>query len=45
MVAYADTPGALHGLAALSLQAHLDKLIAEGEVRRSGDRFAPGAAA
>lgn len=45
VVAYADTPAALHGLAALSLQAHLDKLIAEGEVRRSGDRFAPGVVA
>jgi len=35
--AYADTPKYLWPIAALSLQAHLDKLVAEGRVTSSGE--------
>jgi glyoxylase-like metal-dependent hydrolase (beta-lactamase superfamily II) len=35
--AYADTPTYLWPIAALSLQAHLDKLVAEGRVTPSGE--------
>jgi glyoxylase-like metal-dependent hydrolase (beta-lactamase superfamily II) len=37
--AYDDVPTALHRMAALSLQAHLEKLIEDGEVRRSSERY------
>ncbi|MCS6901099.1 MAG: MBL fold metallo-hydrolase [Myxococcales bacterium] len=40
--AYEDTPTTLYGIAALSLQAHLDKLVAEGRVVRAGDRYTAG---
>jgi ribonuclease/clavin/mitogillin len=35
--AYSDTPVHLFPIAALSLQAHLDKLVAEGRVTRQGE--------
>ncbi|HQY61611.1 MAG TPA: MBL fold metallo-hydrolase, partial [Polyangiaceae bacterium] len=38
-VAYGDTPAALHPIAKLSLEAHLEKLVAEGHVKRDGDVF------
>ncbi len=38
-VAYDDTPTALHPIAKLSLEAHLEKLVAEGLVTRQGERF------
>ncbi len=38
-LAYDDTPAALHPIAKLSLEAHLEKLVAEGHVTRDGDRF------
>lgn len=37
--AYADTPPALHGIARLSLRAHLEKLENEGRVRQEAGRF------
>jgi glyoxylase-like metal-dependent hydrolase (beta-lactamase superfamily II) len=37
--AYDDVPRALHDMAARSLQAHLDKLVEDGEIRRSGARY------
>lgn len=37
---YTDVPENLHQLAAESVLAHLEKLEAEGRVRRVGDRFA-----
>jgi glyoxylase-like metal-dependent hydrolase (beta-lactamase superfamily II)/8-oxo-dGTP pyrophosphatase MutT (NUDIX family) len=37
---YADTPGADPGLAAKTLEAHLEKLEEEGRVRREGSRVA-----
>ena len=40
--AYDDTPAVLHGIASLSLQAHLEKLVAEGKVTRADERFLPG---
>ncbi len=36
---YADAPPRLHSVAARSLQAHLDKLVAEGRVTQAGDRY------
>jgi len=36
---YRDTPGAAAALAARTLEAHLEKLEAEGKVRRDGDRI------
>lgn len=36
---YTDVPEALHKLAALSVQAHLDKLIIEARVRGEGEGF------
>ncbi|MGH7680778.1 MAG: MBL fold metallo-hydrolase [Candidatus Eiseniibacteriota bacterium] len=36
---YADTPDAAPEIAARTLRAHLDKLIAEGRVRESGGRW------
>jgi ribonuclease/clavin/mitogillin len=38
-IAYADTPPAVWPLAALSLEAHLVKLVEDGEVAREGDAF------
>lgn len=38
-VAYGDTPAALHPIAKLSLEAHLEKLVGDGLVTREGDRF------
>ena len=37
---YDDVPARVHPVAARSLRAHLDKLLAEGRVRAQGDRFA-----
>ncbi|MFL6605851.1 MAG: MBL fold metallo-hydrolase [Steroidobacteraceae bacterium] len=37
--AYDDVPKVLHEMAALSLRAHLDKLVEDGEVRCSGERY------
>ncbi|MBI1762227.1 MAG: MBL fold metallo-hydrolase [Acidobacteria bacterium] len=37
---YTDTPPALHQLAELSVQAHLEKLAAEGRVSQTGAQFA-----
>src|SRR5262249_52280671 len=34
---YADVPAFLHGAAAMSVTAHLRKLVAEGRVRQDGD--------
>jgi glyoxylase-like metal-dependent hydrolase (beta-lactamase superfamily II) len=39
--AYDDVPQALHEMAALSLRAHLDKLVEDGEIRCSGGRYHP----
>jgi hypothetical protein len=36
---YADVTPALHGMAALTVQAHLDKLVAEGRVVAEGGTF------
>ena len=36
---YADVPAFLHGMAGLTVRAHLDKLVADGRVRRDGERF------
>lgn len=36
---YADVPAILHGMAGLTVRAHLDKLVAEGRVTMDGDRF------
>lgn len=41
---YKDTPGAAAELAARTLEAHLQKLVEEGKVRRDGDRVVLGAA-
>jgi glyoxylase-like metal-dependent hydrolase (beta-lactamase superfamily II) len=37
--AYDDVPKVLHEMAALSLRAHLDKLVEDGELCCSGDRY------
>jgi len=37
--AYDDVPKVLHEMAALSLRAHLDKLVEDGELRCSGERY------
>lgn len=37
---YTDVPEAMHKLAALSVQAHLEKLTAEGRVTQQADKFA-----
>ena len=36
---YRDTPGAAAALAARTLEAHLEKLEAEGKIRRDGERI------
>jgi glyoxylase-like metal-dependent hydrolase (beta-lactamase superfamily II) len=36
---YADVPAILHGMAALTVRAHLDKLVADGRVVADGERF------
>jgi glyoxylase-like metal-dependent hydrolase (beta-lactamase superfamily II) len=36
---YADVPAILHGMAGLTVRAHLDKLVTEGRVTADGDRF------
>ena len=36
---YDDVPSTLHPLAARSLQAHLDKLVGDGEVRHAGGSY------
>ena len=36
---YDDVPSRLHGVAARSLTAHLQKLVAEGAVRAAGERY------
>lgn len=36
---YDDVPARIHPVAARSLRAHLDKLLAEGRVHAQGDRF------
>lgn len=41
-VAYADTKPELYPLAKMSLEAHLLKLVADGAVKRDGDRFSAG---
>jgi len=41
---YADTPARLHGLAAQSLQAHLDKLVEDGRALEHAGRYRPGSA-
>lgn len=38
---YTDIPEYLHGAAAMSVDAHLRKLLAEGEVARDGDHWLP----
>lgn len=38
-VAYDDAPVALHPIAKLSLEAHLEKLVTDGRVERRGDTF------
>ena len=38
-IAYADTPAHVWPLAALSLEAHLVKLVEDGEVARDGERY------
>ena len=38
-LAYDDTPVAMYPVAARSLEAHLDKLVAEGRVVRSGEEY------
>jgi glyoxylase-like metal-dependent hydrolase (beta-lactamase superfamily II) len=36
---YADVPAILHGMAGLTVRAHLDKLVAEERVEADGERF------
>jgi hypothetical protein len=43
-VAYADTSPVLFPIALLSLQAHLEKLVADGQVSLLRGRFVAGAA-
>ncbi len=38
-VVYDDVPARIHRVAARSLTAHLDKLVADGAVRTAGERF------
>jgi glyoxylase-like metal-dependent hydrolase (beta-lactamase superfamily II) len=38
-VVYDDVPARIHRVAARSLTAHLDKLVADGAARASGERF------
>jgi len=38
-VVYDDVPSKLHGVAARSLRAHLDKLVAEGSAREAAGRY------
>lgn len=40
-LAYDDVPQALHEMAALSLRAHLDKLVEDGELRCSCGHYSP----
>ncbi|MGB1698575.1 MAG: MBL fold metallo-hydrolase [Nannocystaceae bacterium] len=40
-IAYDDTPKTLWPLAAMSLEAHVQKLIADGRIRRSAGRIVP----
>lgn len=42
---YDDVPAALHPVAAHSLQAHLEKLVEDGEVSCAGDRYSLARAA
>lgn len=37
--AYDDVPKVLHGVAALSLRAHLDKLVEDGEIHCSNGHY------
>jgi hypothetical protein len=37
---YADVPQILHGMAGLTVQAHLEKLVAEGRVVEAGGGYA-----
>ena len=39
--AYDDVPKVLHEMAALSLRAHLDKLVEDGEILCGGGRYSP----
>jgi glyoxylase-like metal-dependent hydrolase (beta-lactamase superfamily II)/8-oxo-dGTP pyrophosphatase MutT (NUDIX family) len=39
-IVYDDVPAKVHGVAARSLQAHLEKLVAEGRARSSAGRYA-----
>jgi len=39
-LAYDDVPQRIHRVAARSLTAHLDKLVADGAVREDGARYA-----
>jgi glyoxylase-like metal-dependent hydrolase (beta-lactamase superfamily II) len=39
---YDDVPAAIHPIAARSLQAHLEKLIADGEVSHTGGHYSRG---
>lgn len=43
-LAYDDVPKVLHEMAALSLRAHLDKLVEDGEIRCSAGRYSSQAA-
>jgi glyoxylase-like metal-dependent hydrolase (beta-lactamase superfamily II) len=38
-VVYDDVPARIHRVAARSLTAHLDKLVADGAVRAAGERY------
>ena len=40
---YDDVPPRVHGIAARSLTAHLQKLVADGAVRERGGRYSLGA--
>jgi glyoxylase-like metal-dependent hydrolase (beta-lactamase superfamily II) len=43
-LAYDDTSPSLHGMARFSATAHLDRLVAEGRIRRQGDRWSADSA-
>jgi len=43
-VVYDDVPAKVHPVAARSLRAHLEKLVADGRVRSSAGRYAIGRA-
>jgi glyoxylase-like metal-dependent hydrolase (beta-lactamase superfamily II) len=42
---YADVPAEAHALALINVEAHLDKLVAEGRARRRGELVERGATA